>query len=376
VIAADSERDSLGFHSRFASEKLVYPSPESSPNEFIEEILDFVQKHPIGLVIPVTDGAILPLSEHRNRFSGLCEFAIPKIDALQVVTNKLQTLQLAAKVGVPTPSTCLVHTAEEAFEEGKSLGFPMVLKPIRSRLYHSEAGTQAFTVSYATDEATLIEQMRRFEGKCPVLLQEYYPGSGQGVELLLENGRPLAAFQHKRLREIPVHGGASAFRESVPVDPVLYRYSVDLLAAIQWTGLAMVEFKIGEAGPKLMEINGRVWGSIPLAILSGMDFPAMLADLYLSRKTQEDQPVDTNYRIGVRARNLDLEIVWILAVLRGKNRYPFIQYPNRWQAIRAIGQLFHPAYKFDVQSWQDPGPGLVELPKIARKLGRKIRENT
>ena len=41
--------------------------------------------------------------------------------------------------------------------------------------------------------------------------------------------------QHRRLREIPIHGGASALRESVPLDPLLYDYAVKLLEALDWT---------------------------------------------------------------------------------------------------------------------------------------------
>ena len=74
---------------------------------------------------------------------------------------------------------------------------------------------EAFTVCYAENAEQLAKQMARFEGRCNVLLQEYYTGEGHGVELLLDEGRPLAMFQHKRLREIPIHGGASALRESV-----------------------------------------------------------------------------------------------------------------------------------------------------------------
>ena len=43
----------------------------------------------------------------------------------------------------------------------------------------------------------------------------------------------------------------------------------------------MVEFKVGPEGAHLMEINGRIWGSLPLAVRAGMDFPARLADLFL-----------------------------------------------------------------------------------------------
>jgi predicted ATP-grasp superfamily ATP-dependent carboligase len=205
------------------------------------------------------------------------------------------------------------------------------------------------------------------------LLQEYYRGSGQGVELLMHQGRPLAAFQHKRLREVPVNGGASAFRESVPLEPDLYRHSVRLLEALNWTGLAMVEFKVGTEGPKLMEINGRVWGSLPLAVRSGMDFPARLAELYLYGSPDET-PTASRYRVGVRARNLELDMVWIASVLRGKRRYPFLGMPSRRQGLAALLGLLNPASKFDILSLEDPGPGLAEIVKIVGKFRSKLKE--
>ena len=88
------------------------------------------------------------------------------------------------------------------------------------------------------------------------------PGDGIGVELLMDHGRPLAAFQHRRIQEVPPTGGASALRESVELDPDLYDHAVALLRELGWTGLAMVEFRRGADGVgNLMEINGRVWGS-------------------------------------------------------------------------------------------------------------------
>jgi predicted ATP-grasp superfamily ATP-dependent carboligase len=47
-------------------------------------------------------------------------------------------------------------------------------------------------------------------------------------------------------------------------------------------GVAMVEFKLdrrkGNAA-KLIDVNGRFWGSLQLAILSGVDFPYYLYQL-------------------------------------------------------------------------------------------------
>jgi predicted ATP-grasp superfamily ATP-dependent carboligase len=376
VIASDSNRNCLGFHSRYTAERLVYPSPETAPVEFTASLLQAVQQHHIDLIIPVTDFAILPLSEARKQFEGICRLCIPEQDALELVTNKLKTLNLAKRVGVPVPETRVVNTLTEALEEAPALGWPVVLKPIVSRMLREQKTIESFTVSYAGNPNQLSDQIRVFEGRCPVLLQEYYPGEGCGVELLLYEGHPLAAFQHRRLREIPINGGASAFRESVAIDPELYDYSIRMMQSLAWTGLAMVEFKIGRNGPKLMEINGRVWGSLPLAVLSGMDFPAHLARLYFSDPLESDPLPLKDYKIGVRSRNFELDILWILTVLKGKKRYPYLPMPGRGQALKAILELFNPWYRFDILSLDDPVPGFYEIGKVIRKIGTKIKDNT
>jgi len=373
VIAADSDPKSLGFRSRFVQGTVVYPKPESAPQALVAALREAVQQWQVDLLIPVTDAIILPLSEARQDFADLCKLTIPEASALSVATNKLKTVTLAEELGVPTPRTSLVHTVAEAVAQSSALGWPIVLKPQVSRLYR-EHSIEAFEVSYAQTVEDLAKQMARFEKLCPVLLQEYYPGTGHGVELLMHEGQPLAAFQHKRLREVPNNGGASALRESVALDPQLYDHSVRLLQALKWTGLAMVEFKVGKAGPKLMEINGRVWGSLPLAVRSGMDFPARLVELYLEGPPTPDTAPCQSYQVGTRARNLELDILWIATVLKGKQRYSFLSIPKRSQAVKAIFELFHPTYKFDILSWEDPLPGLAELSKVTRKLYGKLKE--
>ncbi|MCB0086063.1 MAG: hypothetical protein KDE47_34220, partial [Caldilineaceae bacterium] len=119
---------------------------------------------------------------------------------------------------------------------------------------------------------------------------------------------------------------------------------------------------------------GRVWGSLPLAVRSGMDFPAGLVDLYLQGPPPATTPVNTDYKVGVRARNLELDIVWIASVLQGKQRYPFLKMPKRYEAVTAFFELFHPAYKFDILSRSDLMPGLAEIPKITRKLVAKFKD--
>ncbi len=374
MIAADSDPQSPGFRSRYAHETLLYPKPELAPEAFVDLLLQHISEQEVDLLIPVTDNVILPILAGRAEFEKRCKVALPETDALLVTMDKNKTLALAEQLGVPTPTTRWVHTAQEALCEAKAFRWPIVVKPQLSRLYQEDSGIISFKVSYATNAEDLAAQMRQYEGLCPVLLQEYHSGIGYGVELLMDKGRPLAAFQHKRLREMPLTGGVSTFRESVALDPELYHYAVQLLGHLGWTGLAMVEFKASQAGAKLMEINGRIWGSLPLAVHSGMDFPLRLAKYYLAETSLPPAEPVLDYAIGVRSRNLELDIGWMLTVMLGKRQASFFTMPRRREAAAAFVNLFNPTNRFDILSLTDPLPGLWEMGKIARKLVRKSRQ--
>jgi len=374
VIAADADPKSIGFHSRYAHERLVYPSPEAKPKEFCECLLETVKAKNINLIIPVTDLAGQPLARSRETFAKITRLALPGDEMLKVVTDKDKTWQLAKQLGVPVPETFVVETAREALEVAERLGWPLVVKPQSSRKLREGNRIDSFKVTYAPDAADLKRQMQELEGRCSVLLQQFCPGIGHGVELLMSEGKPLAAFQHKRRRELPITGGPSAYREAVKLDPDLYDYSVRLLKEIHWTGLAMVEFKVGKLGPKLMEINGRIWGSIPLAVTSGMDFPALLAELFLNGPSNIKPQLNSNYKIGVRCRDLQRDLMWITNVLMQRRKYKFLEIPGRKRAVLAMLGLLNPRRKFDLLTLNDPMPGLAELPRIVKKFRSKMQD--
>ena len=375
VIAADADRASLGFRSRHAAARLVYPSPARRPAEFVQYVVTAVADYGIDLIIPVTDAAILPLSEERSRLTGMCRVAMPDPDSLRLVTDKEGTLALAAELGIRIPLSVPLESGEAGKVAAARLGWPVVLKPRFSRIYRDRTSIEAYGVTYANCPEDVEARLRPLEGRCDVLVQEYCAGVGYGVGLLMHEGRPLAAFQHRRIHELPLTGGASSLRESVPLDPVLYDQSVRLLGALRWTGLAMVEFKVGSAGPVLMEVNGRVWGSLPLAVVAGVDFPRLLAELYLVGPPAPGAKPQLRYRLGVRARNLTLDVVWIAAAVSGIRRYPFLKTPGRGHGMIGVLELLDPRCRWDLMALDDPGPGLAEIPRLVGTLWQKVRKS-
>ncbi|MBW2269404.1 MAG: ATP-grasp domain-containing protein [Deltaproteobacteria bacterium] len=375
VVAADQSPTSPGFRSRYAGQTLVYPSPRASSDDFVAAILAGARHHEVDLVVPVTDDALHPLAARRQEFAGVSRLAIAEPDALARVCNKERTLELARALGVPTPRTLSVRTVAEAERRAADLTWPVVVKPESSRHYDACSGRlDACAVSYARDLDQLVAQVRRADGRYALLLQEYRGGEGVGVEILAQDGRPLLAFQHRRLAEVPITGGASAWRESMPLDSELYDYARRLVGALKWTGPIMVEFKGGER-PALMEINGRVWGSMPLAVMSGVDFPSAWAELCMDPTQSRDMPPPT-YEIGVRAYDLDHLLLWIGNVLLGRRRFAFLPVPPRRAAFRALAALASRSQRWDFASRDDPGPALAELRRIPARFARRLLGRT
>lgn len=373
VVAADTTSPSAGMRSRFAAGRVRYPSPIVDRAAAGEALVAAAHLHRIELIVPITDETILALRDRSDDLPAGCRVAIPDPSAARVVGDKRSTMDLAASLGVPIPESIPAETSTAVRAAVEHLGYPVVLKPQASRVRDEAGGVRQYEVRYALDRAGLDRALERL-GNVGMLIQRFWQGEGQGVELLLDHGRPMAAFQHRRLREVPVTGGASSLRESIALDPVMFGHSTRLLGALSFHGLAMVEFRVGPDGPVLMEINGRVWGSMPLAVAAGMDFPARLVDLYMrDEETVSTGPVATTYATGVRARDLELDVIWIGSVLGGARRPSIIARPPRRAALRAIADLVDPGIQDDILSWGDPVASAAEIVRIAGKLATKAR---
>lgn len=297
VLVGERRNGSLAHTSRYCRARVVYPNPVNDSDRFVESLSETVRAQGIDVLMPVADITTFLVTEHRQRFA--CEVPCAPADVVQRAANKIDIVATAAELGVPVPVSVVVEDPSRvpAFEH---LGFPVVIKPWKSRI-RTDRGWASTAVSFAdTREALLSDLASRPSHEFPVLLQERLIGPGLGVFVCMHQGRLVATFSHRRLRERPPWGGVSVLSESTAIDPEACRHAARLLKRIGWQGAAMVEFKRDERDglPKLMEINGRFWGSMQLAVDAGVNFPA------LALQTVTGQPFEatTAYRIGVRER--------------------------------------------------------------------------
>lgn len=365
VVAGDPRRAAPGRWSRHVDAWVTYPDPRRHPEAAIEALARMARRERVDLLFPVTDDVIVPLLDVRETIERHTALALPATEALRTAADKGAVTAMADRCGVPVPATVRWSPGDPA---PALRSWPVVVKPLRSRTVAAGAGVVAHDVTYALDAAALDTELGHADG--PVLLQEYVHGAGHGVEVLARDGEVVAAFQHRRIREYPPSGGASSCREAVAVDPELLAASERLLGELRWTGLAMVEFKIGPSGWFLMEINGRVWGSLPLAVAAGVDFPAMAAALHLGDPFVPPPPA----RLGARSRNVELELRWAAAVLAGHRLGATGARPTRMQAVGTAVRLLSPREGYDVLDRRDPLPGVVDAAQaVVRTVRRVVR---
>ena len=99
-----------------------------------------------------------------------------------------------------------------------------------------------------------------------LLVQELIPGDSFGVSAVCDRGRPVAWFAHRRIREMPPSGGVSTVCESIPLPRRHVDACMKLIEDTSWHGPVMFEFKGDPEGDAwLIEVNGRLWGSVQLA---------------------------------------------------------------------------------------------------------------
>jgi predicted ATP-grasp superfamily ATP-dependent carboligase len=338
VVASDESWFALGFFSRYCSRRLVYPSAQRYPERWLNWLTEELSRHSYDMVMPVSDDTIGIVSEHRDEVSKYTRVPVADYATWFMARDKAEVIKLAVMEDVPHPRTRFITDLAQVKTAAEEIGFPLVIKPRKS------SGSRG--IAYVERVQDLTESYRMVHSRYEFpMIQEFIPpgGGAYGVFLLFDGkSEPKAVFAHKRLREFPVRGGPSTLRESVH-KPELVEMSIRLLKKLKWYGVAMVEYKEDprDGQSKIMEINPRFWGSLPLAIAAGVDFPYLLYKMAV----EGDVEAVLDYPQGIRCR-------WLLP----GDILHFLTNPNRFKLEPSFFNFSKNNRRDDFISAKDPGP--------------------
>ena len=295
VVGGDCVPIGLCRFSRYCRRWVTYPDFNKDKDKFISFLLRLFEAQKFELFIPINQDILLEVARHKKSFERVVRVAIPEYEVIYSAVDKSYTLKAALRTGVPIPKTIFIESLSNLDIALRNVQTPVVIKPRIS------AGSRGLI--YVTDARELRNRyLEIHEGYPFPLIQERLPseGEGQAVGVLMDrDSKVLQTFCYRRLREFPISGGPSTLRESMHA-PYLRQLAIRLLSEMKWYGIAMVEFKVDirDNCPKLMEVNPRFWGSLQLAISTGIDFPSLFYDMAMGNPQKEDR----SYRSGVKCR--------------------------------------------------------------------------
>ncbi len=366
VHAAPFNRHSPALRSKYISAVHHFPCYSDDPAAWQASVLSVLRAFSFQLIVPCTDPTILAFDAHREEFAEY-SIAIPKADAMGLLFDKEKTHELCVALGIPVNDSARISASSTAQTLISRFGLPLVLKPRRS--YWLDRLDTADKVWIVENEAELRRVLTIISEPARYLVEGYFEGSGVGVSVLVRDGEILHAFQHRRLRE--GRGGSSSYRVSEPINEELLGACRKICEHTQLTGVCMFEFRYNLDTHRwvLLETNARFWGSLPLPVSLGVDFPRFLYDLMVNRTEHAAVP----YRTGIRARNLVLDGFNLFKGMRDLrpgniatwlgDLGDFVAQPMRWLSGRERSDTF---VKDDIR------PGMWECLTLASGIGQKL----
>jgi len=347
----------IGFFSKYISNTRVIPSPKRDESLFVsglisvgKEIYQRTNEKPV-LIIPgsATHGIV---TKYQSQFKCYFDFNLVTDDILNRANNTYLLSDVAKEVGVPFPETTWLYETENYETLAERIHYPVVIKYREGEKLNLKPYQRYKIVKEKEAFIPIYAHMHAIQ-KQP-LVQAYISGEGYGVSVVFDkNHEPAEIFCHHRIREYPVSGGPSSFCESI-WDDRMVRYAIALLKKLEWQGFAMVEFKGDLEGDlRLMEINPRFWGSMPLSLLSDCDLPMAYYNSVLEK---------TTLHLGIESFNerykLNTKMQYILQDLSAFSGYFKMSKNKIVFTIKFLGDLFNPKIKDGIFRWSDCKPGL------------------
>ncbi len=254
----------------------------------------------------------------------------------------------APSAGLLTPPTAEVVRGDD--DALGTFGFPAIVKPPRSRLPNAD-GKSSGSARYVSKEQAgeTLETLR--DGGC--LVQPYLSGTLSSVCGVSWEGELVCAVHQRSLRIWPVPTGVSAYAETTPPDFDLERGVGRLLRNTGWSGIFQAQFIRSPDGDDcLIDLNPRIYGSLALAVASGLNLPAIWLDLLLGRR-----PKVGSYRVGARFRQEEKDALALMRMLADGGR------------IRVLrGMMPRPGTVHAIFSLRDPMPLLTSATRLTKRL--------
>ena len=340
--------------SRFCDESVVIPSPHDDVVDYKDALLDLAARPAVRTVLPLRAQDPYVFARYYDEFDEHVDLVTPPLETLEQVHDRLDLYAAATAAGVPVPET-------RPLRDGTDRGCDVIVKSRYNVL------TDRYLDTISPRSAETVKEFNHLRADEPVdasaiqnrmnhepIAQEFVESDGEYLfGALYDRGDAVATFQHEQIRGDSYIGGGGVFRKSI-YDPALEEVGETLLDSLDWHGLACIEYlRDADTGEyKLVEVNPRLWQSLPCAVRAGADFPYYYWLLATGRGTD----VVDSYETGVGTHLLYGELGYLRSILRDES--PFFERPSVLGETLAVLRSCVTSPYFDNLRVDDPRPFL------------------
>ncbi|MEM6704061.1 MAG: ATP-grasp domain-containing protein [Acidobacteriota bacterium] len=242
--------------------------PSASDPTFVDRLLNLCVLYGIEVLVPTVDAELVPIARRRADFEHIgVQVMVASSEVLETVLDKARLMEAVASE-VPCPRTVVYDRGVDL----SSWRWPALLKPRRG------SGSRGVRVLGRPSE------LLNLPADGSALLQEYLPGDEYSVDVLATpSGEPLVAVPRVRLK---VDSGIAVCAATVR-DPELEELSKRVVGRLRLPFVCNVQWKRDVHGdPRLLEINPRFPGTMPLTVASGVNMPRLALALLLGSKVR------------------------------------------------------------------------------------------
>lgn len=257
----------------------VFSEPERlSPTEYRDWCLSFVTEHDIQILVPGKHAALIGCSSDLFLERGVRVLSAAEPEVLEILNNKARFYDsVQGKLAVP-PNWREIASFEEferAYSELSATEKQVCIKPAVSvygiGFRWIRTNTSAFElfiggISYQislSDLRTMLKQVGTFP---TLLLMEYLAGHEYSVDCVCDYGRLVCAVPRRK----PLHAGEGQVIED-RFDVIAACREISLQFSLN--GFINMQFREGDDGLCVLEVNPRMSGGIGMACLSGINLP-------------------------------------------------------------------------------------------------------
>lgn len=266
IFAADMDPCAPGLYLVPAQKRVQLPPGKA--DDFVDVVLATCATFQIDILVPTVDVELLPVAAAAGRFAraGVRVMTSP-LTGLERCLDKWSFHQAMESAGLPVPR-CKVLDDSFALKGPPLLG-EHIAKP--------RQGSGARGILQVKTREALSNTPR--DGS--YLLQDMLPGAEYSVDVLTDaQGDVIAAVPRERMR---IDSGIATVSRTVK-DRELMKLAAQVTVELGLRYCVNVQFRRDEEGrPKLLEVNPRFPGTMPLTVAAGVNMPKLALDACLGR---------------------------------------------------------------------------------------------